>query len=74
MKENGEPEILYTVKEVASILKTNVDYVHALRKSGLLHFLKIGQYKVRRETLYKFLETYEGYDITDPFKVVLLGK
>ena len=39
--------ILYTVKEVAEFLKTNIDYVHKLRKSGLLPFLKIGQYKLK---------------------------
>ena len=42
MKGVSESEnILYTVKEVASLLKTNVDYVHKLRKSGLLPFLKL---------------------------------
>ncbi len=62
-------EILFTVAEVAKLLKTNVDYVHKLRKSGLLPFLKIGQYKVRKETLVNFLTEYEGKDITDPFNV-----
>ena len=61
--------ILYTVKEVAELLKTNVDYVHKLSKSGLLPILKIGQYKVRAESLYIFLEQYEGKDLTDPFNV-----
>lgn len=62
-------ELIYTVKEVASILKTNVDYIHSLRKSGLLPFLKLGQYKVRRQALIDFLCKYEGYDLTDPFYV-----
>ena len=61
--------ILYTVKEVAEFLKTNIDYVHKLRKSGLLPFLKIGQYKGRAESLATFLEQYEGKDLTDPFNV-----
>lgn len=61
--------ILYTVKEVASLLKTNIDYVHLLRKAGLLPFLKLGQYKVRRQALLDFLCKYEGYDLTDPFCV-----
>ena len=64
--------ILYTVKEVAEILKTNVAYVHKLRQSGKLRFLKIGQFKVRKETLESFLKELEGYDITDPFKIVPL--
>lgn len=61
--------ILYTVKEVAALLKTNVDYVHKLRKSGLLPFLKLGQYKVRKEALIEFLSRYEGKDLTDPFQI-----
>lgn len=64
----SEP-ILYTVKEVANILKTNIDYVHSLRKAGLLPFLKLGQYKVRRQALLDFLCKYEGYDLTNPFYV-----
>jgi excisionase family DNA binding protein len=59
-------EVLYTVPEVAKILKTNVDYVHKLRKAGVLQFLKIGSYKCRESTLDKFLEDYEGWDVTDP--------
>lgn len=62
-------ELIYTVKEVASILKTNVDYIHNLRRAGLLPFLKLGQYKVRRQALIEFLCKYEGYDLTDPFYV-----
>ena len=63
------PEMLYTAKEVAALLKTNVDYVHKLRKSGILPFLKIGQYKVRRQSLEDFLAKYDGKDLTNPFDV-----
>lgn len=70
MKGVSESEnILYTVKEVASLLKTNVDYVHKLRKSGILPFLKLGQYKVRKQALDDFLSRYEGKDLTNPFFV-----
>ena len=71
MKEVSQttPDVLYTVKEVAELLKTNIDYVHKLRKAGLLPFLKIGQYKVRKQSLELFLEQYEGNDLTDPFNV-----
>lgn len=62
-------DMLYTVKEAAEILKTNVDYVHKLRKAGLLPFLKLGSYKVRKEALEEFLAKYEGKDLTDPFSV-----
>ena len=62
-------ELLYTVKEVAAILKTNVDYVHRLRKAGLLPFLKLGSYTVRAQALNEFLAAYEGKDLTDPFDI-----
>lgn len=59
-------DMLYTVTEVAGILKCNVNYVHKLRKAGVLPFLKLGQYKCRRVALENFLATYEGKDVTDP--------
>lgn len=65
-------EMIYTVKEVSQILKCNVDYVHKLRKAGLLRFMKLGQLKVRKSTLEKFLADYEGKDLTDPNNIVAL--
>ena len=62
-------QILYTVPEVAKLLKTNSDYVHKLRKSGLLPFIKLGQYKCRREALHKFLADREGEDLTNPEEI-----
>ncbi len=69
LKTNAEVAVLYNVKEIAALLKTNVDYVHRLRKAGLLPFLKLGQYKVRKQALERFLAEYEGKDLTDPFSV-----
>lgn len=65
--------MLLTVKEVAEVLKTNVTYVHRLRKAGLLPFLKIGCYKCRKETLAEFLAKYENHDLTDPENIRRLG-
>ena len=62
-------EMLYTVQEVADILKTNTDYVYKLHRSGLLRFLKIGRLKCRKSTLEEFLALYDGKDISDPFNV-----
>lgn len=56
---------LFTVKELASILKTNIDYIHKLRKAGLLPFLKLGQYKVSKNELEKFIKKYKGFDVTN---------
>lgn len=60
---------LFTVKEVAAILKTNVEYVHKLRRAGLLPCLKLGCFKVRRKALEDFLARYEGKDLSDPFDI-----
>lgn len=62
-------EMLYTVPEVAAILKTNVDYVYKLQRAGLIRFMKIGRLKCRRSTLERFLEKYDGLDISDPFNI-----
>lgn len=67
MKEN---KVLYTVREVAEVLHTNPAYVYSLVKAGLLPVLKLGSYKVRKESLLEFLEKYEGKDLRDPFNVV----
>lgn len=62
-------EMLYTVKEVAAILKTNTDYVYKLHNSGILRFMKIGSLKCRKSTLEAFLAKYDGMDVSDPFNV-----
>jgi excisionase family DNA binding protein len=59
-------DVLYTVKEVSKLIKTNPSYVYSLINAGLLPTLKLGSYKVRRSTLLRFLERYEGKDVTDP--------
>ena len=66
-------DMLYTVQEVAAILKTNVDYVYKLQRTGLLKFLKIGRLKCRKSTLNDFLAKYDGLDITDPENVKAIG-
>lgn len=58
---------IYTVKEVAEILKTNVNYVYKLRDAGLITCLKLGQWKVTKKELERFLEVNQGMDLTDPY-------
>lgn len=65
-------QLLYTVPEVAKILRCNPKRVYSLNKAGLLPFMKLGQLKCRRETLIAFLEKYEGYDVSDPYNVTIL--
>lgn len=65
-------QLLYTVPEVAKILRCNTKRVYDLNKAGLLPFLKLGQLKCRREALIAFLEKYEGYDVSDPYHITHL--
>lgn len=58
-------DILYKVNEVAELIKTNNNYVYALINEGYLPALKLGSLKVRKSSLDKFLEEYEGFDLTD---------
>ena len=62
-------DILYTVAEVAKLIKTNPAYVYELIKKGLLPALKLRGYKIRRTSLLEFLEKYEGYDVSDPLNI-----
>ena len=56
---------LLTVKEVSRILKVNVHRVYDLVRTGMLPALKLGSLKIRKSSLEKFLEEYEGMDISD---------
>ena len=58
-------DILYTVPEIAKLIKTNSSYVYTLIRLGLLPALKLGSLKVRRASLLEFLERFEGKDLTD---------
>jgi len=60
-------EMLYTVKEAATILKCNENTVNSLINSGLIKCLILGRRKIPRLELLRFLETNLGKDVTDPF-------
>ncbi|WP_101773924.1 helix-turn-helix domain-containing protein [Peptostreptococcus faecalis] len=60
---------IYSVKEVAEILKTNPSFVYKLRDAKLLRFMKLGGYKVREEELEAFLEFCVDKDLTDPSNI-----
>lgn len=62
-------DALYTVKEVAQILKSNTDYVYKLQKAGLIKFMKLGRLKCRKKSLEEFLAKYDGCDVTDPMNI-----
>lgn len=66
-------DMLYTVSEVAKILKTNTNFVYRLHNAGVLRFLKLGSLKCRKSTLEEFLAKYEGMDVSDPNNIKTLG-
>lgn len=57
--------MLYTVKEVATALRTNPAFVYTLIHKGILPAMKLGQYKVRKEALEEFIRISEGKDYSD---------
>lgn len=65
INRNNSSDILYTVKEVAKLIKTNPAFVYGLINRGLLPALKLGSLKIRRASLESFLIKYDGYDLND---------
>jgi len=62
-------DVIYTVQEVAQLLKTNGTYVYSLINSGELPALKLGRLKIRKQALEDFLERNEGKDLSRPDNV-----
>ncbi|MCM1376793.1 MAG: helix-turn-helix domain-containing protein [Muribaculum sp.] len=63
-------DVLYTISEVASLLKVNKNMVYDLINQGYLKSIKFGCRKVTRKALLEFLEQYDGEElpITPPRK------
>lgn len=58
-------ELVYTIKEVAGLLKVNKNYVYALINKGLLRSTKLGCRKVTRQALIEFLEKNDGLNFDE---------
>lgn len=58
-------DLLFTVPEVAAILKVNNNKVYALFRAGMLTPLRLGRLKVSRSELIDFVESYKGKDLSD---------
>lgn len=54
---------LYTVKEVAGVLKSNPNLVYALVNSGQLPALRLGAIKIRGKDLENFINTYPVQEV-----------
>ena len=48
--------MLYTVTEVAKLLKVNRNFVYKIINTGELEAVKIGSIKVRKEALNRYVE------------------
>ena len=55
---------IYTVKEVAKLLHTSPNYIYKLVENGYLPAIKIGSVKILKASLEKFLQDYEGKDLS----------
>ncbi len=61
---------VYSVKEVATLLKVGPPRVYELIDSGALKVIKLGYIKVPAEELDKFIKKYTGKDLSDPNHIV----
>lgn len=73
MEGKAVEDELLTIAEASKVLKVNVNFVHKLRKAGLLRCMYCGSYKVRKKTLFQFLEDYDGKDLSDLNNIKDLG-
>ena len=64
-ERNLKDEILLTIPQVAKLIHTDVNKVRGYVRSGKLKALKLGELKVRREEVDRFLREAEGLDYTD---------
>lgn len=64
-KGTQHEQVLYTVSEVATLLKVNINYVYTLIRKDLLKALKLGNMKITKKSLYRFLDEIDGKDLSD---------
>ena len=55
-------EMVYTISEVATLLKVNRNFVYTLISNGYLRSIKLGCRKVTRTSLLEFLNKYDGIE------------
>lgn len=66
-------EILLSIPETAKLLHTQPTVIRSLVKANKLKALKLGDMKIRRSEIDRFLLDSEGFDLTDPFNIVSLA-
>lgn len=71
-KSDNVLDLVYTVSETAEILKVNKNTIYDLIDSGVLKCIKLGNKKITTKSLTEFLDTYDGYDLSDLTDIKLL--
>ncbi|ABW18833.1 helix-turn-helix domain-containing protein [Alkaliphilus oremlandii] len=61
----SDREYLYTVDEVAQILKVNKNAVYDLINAKVIKALKLGRLKITKFELLRFLKEHNGKDLSD---------
>ena len=62
-----EPEdMVYTVEEVATIMRASKQYVYTLINANQIRVLKIPHTRIRKSELERFFTDNEGKDLTNP--------
>ena len=60
-----EEQLVYTVQEVAKLLRSSPNYIYELIGEGYLPAIKLGSIKILKTSLLKFLMENEGNDLSD---------
>ena len=63
-------KVLYSVAEVAELLKINKNTVYDLLRNQVLKGIRLGSMKVTNEEVMRFLREYTGKDLTDLKNIV----
>ena len=58
-------KILYSVKDLKTVLSLGEATIYQLLHAGLLPYLNLGGAKVRKAAVEEFVAKYEGYDLSD---------
>lgn len=58
-------EILLTIPQAALLVHTDVSRMRALVRDGHIRALKLGELKIRRQEIDRFLKEAEGLDYSD---------
>lgn len=58
-------EMVYSVHEVAKMLRCSPNFVYKLIDNGFLPAIRFGSIKILKSTLLKFLMENEGNDLSD---------